>query len=319
MFLASRKVGFYLRVLREGEVGENDSIELLERDPASPTIEAFVRLTHYEYWDAQGLLELLNARDLMPAWREIIEAKLARALAASGWQGLREFELVAREEEGANIVSLRLKCLRGRPLAPFHGGQQLGIVLGGRSAHQQRRAYPLSGNPHELSTYRITLRAPSPGETQRPDRAVAAHLAGMQVGEHILCTAPHWTSPQLPQSLTVRIPVLLGRGLGIAPLLSLLHEYAAQPAPAAWLYHEAGEHDAQALLREARALAERNSGLHMGGDTAGTLDIASICRKLASLPAEFLVAGPADFVERMVRELNTACPAPVIRIVQNFG
>ena len=194
MFLAPRKVGFYLRVLQEGDVGENDEIELLERDPGSPTMEEFVRVTHYEYWDAQGLLELLNARDLMPAWKETIEAKLERALAADGWQGLREFEIVQRVEEDAGSVTLYLKCIRGRPLAPYRPGQMLGIVLGGRSAHQQRRAYPLAGNPEDLSTYRIIVKRLAESDKNQPDAAVTAHLLGIKTGERLFCTAPHWGS-----------------------------------------------------------------------------------------------------------------------------
>lgn len=194
MFLASRKVGFYLRVLQEGDVGEGDGMELLERDPDSPTIEEFVRITHYEYWDAQGLLELLNARDLMPAWKETIKAKLERALSADGWQGLREFEIVQLVEEDAGTVSLHLKCIRGRPLAPYRPGQVLGIVLGGRSAQQQRRAYPLSGNPEDLSAYRIIVKRRAEAGKNQPDAAVTAHLLSSKIGEHLFCTAPHWGS-----------------------------------------------------------------------------------------------------------------------------
>jgi len=87
MFLASRKVGYYLRVLTEGTVAEGDAIELLERDEASPTMEEFVRVTQFESWDTQGLEQLLRARDLMPDWRETIESKLARSRTASGWHG----------------------------------------------------------------------------------------------------------------------------------------------------------------------------------------------------------------------------------------
>lgn len=189
IFLASRKVGFYLRVLQEGDVGENDEIRLLERDMASPTIEEFVRLTHQEYWDVQGLKGLLNARDLMPAWQEIIQGKLARALAANGWQGLREFELIHREES-PEAVMLHLKCIRDRPLAPFQPGQQLGIVLGGRSASQRRRSYLLSGNPEGLAYYRIVVPRPNQPEVQADDDVTTLLLA-LKIGERVLCTAPH--------------------------------------------------------------------------------------------------------------------------------
>ena len=42
-FLQSRRTGFYLRVLEEGELGADDAITLVERDPAAPTIDRAVR------------------------------------------------------------------------------------------------------------------------------------------------------------------------------------------------------------------------------------------------------------------------------------
>lgn len=194
MFLASRKVGYYLRVLEEGSVEKDDTIELLERDEASPTTEEFVRVAQYEYWDTEALQNLLQARDLMPAWREIIEAKLARSQAASGWHGLREFEVVHREQESENTVSLSLKCVRGRALAPFHDGQQLMVVLGGRGGHQQRHPYVLSGSPHDLTTYRIIV-----SNQIKSDNFVSSHLFALKVGETILCNAPHGAQEPAPE------------------------------------------------------------------------------------------------------------------------
>jgi MOSC domain-containing protein YiiM/ferredoxin-NADP reductase len=322
MFLASRKVGFYLRVLEEGDVGENDGIELLQRDPDSPTLEEFVQITHYEYWDAQGLRRLLQARDLMPAWRQTIEAKLERALAASGWQGLREFEVVRRDMECADTVSLYLKCIRDRPLAPFRGGQRLTIVLGGRSAHQQRRAYAISSSPRELSTYRITVRRMAAPEASLPDGIVSSRLVAMEIGERLLCTAPHGSPLHDPESCGGRVPVLLSQGLGIAPLLSLLYELEAEPAPAAWLFHASGVHDPRGLLREARVLADRNTGFHMveaAPETAERAGSELIRRGVPLDRADFRIAGSADFVERWLDALKISGAEASILVVQRFG
>ena len=47
-FLQSRRTGFYLRVLEEGELGAGDAITLVSRDAAAPTVDQAVR-------DAYGL------------------------------------------------------------------------------------------------------------------------------------------------------------------------------------------------------------------------------------------------------------------------
>jgi len=47
-FLQSRRTGFYLRVLEEGELGAGDAVTLVSRDAAAPTVDQAVR-------DAYGL------------------------------------------------------------------------------------------------------------------------------------------------------------------------------------------------------------------------------------------------------------------------
>lgn len=323
MFLASCKVGYYLRVLSEGRVAEGDAIELLERDANSPTTEEFVRVTHFEYWDAQALQDLLQARDLMPAWREIIEAKLARTLATTGWQGLREFEVVHREEECEDTVSLYLKCVRGRPLAPFRGGQLITVVLGTRSTHQHRRAYALSSSPQDLSSYRITVRRLTAPDENLPEGVVSSHLVAMKVGEHILCTAPFGALMHAQQQRdSDRIPVLVCEGLGISPTLSLLYEFEALQASVVFLFHEATAFEPQGLLLEVRALMARNPGFQMFRTTAsafGQIDAAMIRRHEPLAQADIHIAGSRSFVERLVNDLEAAGLAASELTIQSFG
>lgn len=312
MFLASRKVGYYLRVLREGSVAKGDAIELLERDETSPTVEEFVRVTQFEYWDEEALQHLLQARDLMPAWREIIESKLARTREASGWHGLREFEVVRREQESEDTVSLYLKCVRGRALAPFHGGQKLVVVQGGRTAHQQRRAYFLSGSPQDLSAYRITVRHISSSDPIHSGCLVSSYLTALNVGERILCNAPHGAQgPVSEQRRDDRIPVLLSQGLGIAPLLSLLYEIEGRARVS--LFHEAAVNEPQGLLREVRALVARNPGFQLIDIASGAserISVELLRRHLALAQADIHIAGPSRFVDCLVGELTAAGFSP---------
>ncbi len=308
MFLASRKVGYYLRVLSEGSIAPGDAIELLERDEASPTMEEFVRVTQYEFWDAEALQHLLRARDLMPDWRETIEEKLARTLSAKGgWQGLREFEVVRREEECADTVSLYLKCVRGRPLPPFQAGQQLMVALGARSGHQQRRAYAISSSPRELSTYRITVRRMNAPDPSMADGFVSSHLVAMKVGERVLCTAPFGTQNPVPaQAGKDRIPVLLSQGLGIAPMLSMLYELEGRKVRAVFLFHEPTAHDPQGLLREVGALMTRNHGFQMIQTASGQIVAELIGQRVPLTQADIHIAGSRNFADRLVKELTTA-------------
>ena len=190
-FLASGKTGIYLRVLEEGEMGAGDAIELVARDPNSPTVETFIRLLHYDYWDVQGLAQLLQARDLMPAWREEIEQKLRRARVEYGWPGLRELRISEREVLSEDSVSLTLSCRWGRSLPPLAGGQQLTVVLGGRSSGEQiRRVYPVIEASAEGAFYRITIQGLACVQQRHSECALSRQLLALSVGDYLLCAMP---------------------------------------------------------------------------------------------------------------------------------
>ena len=300
MFLASCKVGYYMRVLSEGHVAQDDNIELLERDDASPTMEEFVRIAHYEYWDTEALRYLLRARDLVPAWRESIEGKLVRSQKASGWQGMREFEVIASERESENIISLNLKCARGRELAFFHGGQQLMVVLGERGGgSQQRKSYYLSSNPYDLSSYRISV-----GHSDSIC-TVSSHLQTLKVGDHIMCNAPYGAVRSTPENmLEDRISVLISEGEGISPLLSLLYELEERQIRAI-LFHESAAHEPQKLLSEVSLLIKRNQDfkmIHAGSNEPDRIS-AKLVQRHVSLPqSDIYIAGSQNFIERLVNE-----------------
>lgn len=70
LFLASRRTGFYLRVLEEGEVGAGDELRLLERDPEPLTVEDVVRLYYFDRTDLEGARAALRVKPLGSGFRE---------------------------------------------------------------------------------------------------------------------------------------------------------------------------------------------------------------------------------------------------------
>ena len=69
-FLASRRSGFYLRVLREGDVGAGDEIVLAHRDENRVSISDALRIYLHEE-DSNELIErALRVEYLPPSWRE---------------------------------------------------------------------------------------------------------------------------------------------------------------------------------------------------------------------------------------------------------
>ncbi|MFP4610976.1 MAG: MOSC domain-containing protein, partial [Thiohalophilus sp.] len=319
MFLASCRVGYYLRVLSEGTVEKGDSIELLERDENSPTMEEFVRIAHYEYWDDEALQYLLQARDLMPAWRETIEAKLVRSRSVKGWHGLRKLEVVRREQESENTVSLYLRCAKGKALAPFHGGQQITVVPGGHGANQQRLHCFLSGSPNELSAYRIIVRYPlSAGEIDTAD-SVSSYLAGLKTGEQLFCNAPFGTYRTIDKE-NDRLPVLLSQGPGIAPILSLLYELEGQ-RDQMFLFHQPKADEPRGLLNEVDKLLARNPGWqmhHADPQVTNSINAEQVRFHAPQVNVDIHIAGSRAFVERLVNEFMALDISPAALIVHEI-
>jgi MOSC domain-containing protein YiiM len=79
LFLASGRVGFYLRVLQEGEVGAGDVFERVESDPEQMTVRKMSHLLFFEPENLEGAKRALRVRALSPGWRDSFEERLAKA------------------------------------------------------------------------------------------------------------------------------------------------------------------------------------------------------------------------------------------------
>lgn len=78
-FLASGRVGFYLRVLEEGEVGAGDRIERVQIGPQQMSIREVVRLAYFETENLEGAKKAVRISALSPGWRTMFEERLTLA------------------------------------------------------------------------------------------------------------------------------------------------------------------------------------------------------------------------------------------------
>ena len=125
-------MGFYCRVLEEGEIGAGDSIELVESDPQAVTIAELIRVYLYETHEPASLKRALASRSLSEPWRMYLEKMLKKAELVSGphgWEGFRSFIVHSRVPESETITSFYLKPQDGGPLPPFLAGQFLTFRL----------------------------------------------------------------------------------------------------------------------------------------------------------------------------------------------
>lgn len=79
LFLNSGRLGFYLRVLQEGEVGAGDNIERTTIGPERMTVREVCRLLYFDPQNLEGAKRALRVRALSSEWREPFEERLSRA------------------------------------------------------------------------------------------------------------------------------------------------------------------------------------------------------------------------------------------------
>jgi len=78
-FLKSCRVGFYLRVLEEGEVGAGDEFALVTSDPIQMSVHQVCHLYYFDRTNMEDRLQAIRIEALSPGWREGLEDQLSAA------------------------------------------------------------------------------------------------------------------------------------------------------------------------------------------------------------------------------------------------
>lgn len=77
-FLASRRTGFYFRVLQEGEVGAGDTLELVSRDDNNITVADITQLYVREQDNPELLHRAAQLKALPESWRDYFQEQIHR-------------------------------------------------------------------------------------------------------------------------------------------------------------------------------------------------------------------------------------------------
>ena len=80
-FAESGRVGFYLRVLEEGEIGAGDSITLVRRGPERTSVRHVMHLLYHDPDNVIDAQRALRIDALSPGWRGSFEDRLAKSAA----------------------------------------------------------------------------------------------------------------------------------------------------------------------------------------------------------------------------------------------
>jgi len=145
-----------------------------------------------------------------------------------GWNGFRKFQVFKREHESQWITSFYLRPVDGEAISKFQAGQYLTVRVPGQDGITTMRNYSLSGSP-DWDYYRISVKREVPQHADTPEGYVSSYLhTKIGVGEELEIGPPcgEFFLGEHP----VETPLLLlSGGVGITPLLSMLHCVQGNP------------------------------------------------------------------------------------------
>jgi len=334
LLVAHRRPGFYCRVIEEGVVSEGDTI-LLETRGDGMSVAEVDALLYLPERSEEKLRHAVGMRGLSEGWRGSFEALLKAGPGREGnaglanvpeappaWAGFRDVRVLSVHEESPHVRSYVFGPVDGAPLPVPRAGQFLVLKIdrhdGGTAL---LRSYSISDASHPGS-YRISVkRAEGMGSAYLHDH--------VEAGSVVSISAPRG-SFVLPDD--GRPLVLWGVGIGVTPLLAMLHDIVAQrgrcPRKIYWIY---GTRDGSEYLfaQETRELLGQLDGVTSlvafshprPGDRLGTdFDVTGRLRAadLASLgipsDARFLLCGPPPFMQEAREDLRAlGYPADSIR------
>lgn len=248
-------------------------------------------------------------------------AQAARAShAIPDWNGWRPFRVAAIVDEAANVKSYYFAPVDGRPLSTFAPGQYLTFRLPtGSDRAPLVRCYSLSDRPRQ-DFYRTTIKriaSPVGRPDAPPGRGSSFFHDCVNVGDILDVRAPAGTF--LIDPLATEPVVLLGAGIGVTPLVSMLEAIAnagrKREVFVLFGFRSGAEHAFKERLA-ALAAAHPNIRLHVSYSAPretdvlyrdfnhhGRITLDRVRQVLPSNNYRFYLCGPAALMESLVPAL----------------
>jgi ferredoxin-NADP reductase/MOSC domain-containing protein YiiM len=307
LLVAQHRPGFYLRVITEGQVRAGNDIVLTRRGRHELSVADVDALLYLPNRDTETLRKVVDVPALSPGWQQSFNDMLhsgeesAPAIGVEpGWNGFRPLRVTATRRESPSVLSIRLEADDHVSLPPPLPGQYLTMRIPGAGDPVPLRSYSLSGDPH-AGVYRISVKREECGLASR---WLHAHT---EPGSVIEAAAPRGDFYLADDDRPV---VLMSAGIGITPVLAMLHALAAaRSSRDIWWLHTSRNRETQAFAAEVTTLVEslphaREQVFYT--QTQGRLDGPAIAA--LGLPADgaAYLCGPTQFMTDMREALTTA-------------
>lgn len=221
----------------------------------------------------------------------------------------RPFKVIGKKAENRLISSFLLEPLDASDWKPFMPGQFLVLRLPAADGGHILRHYSISSDPVVEGCYRISVKREEAPRAGLPDGLGSCHLhRNVEVGAILDVGGPHGAF-RLDQA-SRRPLVLLSGGVGVTPLLSMLHGASRDPDRAIFFIHACLDGSVHAFPDEVRQAAARRDGIHIHTiyerprledrgqyQAEGLVDRALLQTLLPLDNYDFYLCGPSPFMQ----------------------
>jgi ferredoxin-NADP reductase/ferredoxin len=327
LLVSHQRPGFYFRVIQEGEIEAGDRIEKIADGPEQMTVAEIDALLHSAHHPVEALQRAVRIPALSPGWLGSMRALLDAAekgkdLGNAGlspapvgplsWRGFRPLKVVASREESIDVRSFELATFDGSQLPAPVPGQHIVVRLRPNSdSPPVARNYSLCGAT-TAGTYTIAIK----NEGGPASGFLHQHV---QAGDILEVSAPRGSFTLAPGTEPI---VLMSAGIGITPLLAMLHAAASNDGLSreVWWFHSARDSTHHPFAGQVRSLMKALKQDHICNiysrpgtsdrpginyDVEGHVTVALLQQMGVPRAADFYLCGPAGFLADLVESLKT--------------
>jgi len=342
LLVSHGRPGFYLRVLEEGLVGAGDEIVKVAEGSERMSVAAINALLYLPGHRREDLERALRISTLSPGWQASFRALLDHPSAGGpetgnaglspanepppAWAGFRKLRVARIDQESLAVFSLTFSSPDGHPLPIPLPGQFVVLRLQTEpGAAPLLRSYSLSDRP-TADHYRISVKLEEHGAGSNYLRS---HI---RVGDCLEVSAPRGAFILKSND---RPAVLLSAGVGVTPVLAMLHALAAAGSTReVWWLHGTRNREEHPFARECDELLRKlprscryvvysqpslSESPGRDFDARGRLDLDALTRLRPSREADFYLCGPSAFMQEITQGLLSWSVPPGQVHSETFG
>ncbi|MDF1817683.1 MAG: 2Fe-2S iron-sulfur cluster-binding protein [Immundisolibacteraceae bacterium] len=249
-------------------------------------------------------------------------SQVAVNTARDAWDGFRKFELRGKVLEADGICSFYFAPHDGRSLPPFHPGQYLTFSI--KLPNEDKpliRCYSLSDSPNHPDYYRVTIkREVAPRDNpDAPDGKSSTYFHRVLNPDDIIdIKAPSghfYLNPEQQNPV-----VLIGGGIGITPVLSMLNTITAAGSSnrEVWFFYGARDGSEIVMKDHFQQIAREHPNVRMNiclsrprpedqpgtdFDHQGRVSVELFKQLLPSNNFDYYICGPAPLMDSLTTDL----------------